>query len=68
MESMPTHQYVEIRNGAYYVAGTRIGLDVIVHEFRDGHSAEAIFDAYPLIGPWPTCMGPSRSYSNTRMR
>jgi uncharacterized protein (DUF433 family) len=50
MEPMPTNQYVEIRNGAYYVAGTRIGLDVIVHEFRDGRSAEAIFDAYASIG------------------
>jgi uncharacterized protein (DUF433 family) len=51
MEPMPTNQYVEIRSGAYYVARTRIGLDVIVHEFRDGRSAEAIFDAYPSIGP-----------------
>jgi uncharacterized protein (DUF433 family) len=50
MEPMPTNQYIEVRNGAYYVAGTRIGLDVIVHEFRDGCSAEAIFDAYPSIG------------------
>ncbi len=50
MEAMPTNQYVEIRNGAYYVAGTRIGLDVIVYEFRDGRTADAIFDAYPSIG------------------
>ncbi len=26
---MPTNEYVEIRNGAYYVAGTRIGLDIV---------------------------------------
>lgn len=50
MESMPTNQYVEVRNGAYYVAGTRIGLDVIVYEFRDGCTADAIFEAYPSIG------------------
>ena len=50
MEPMPANQYVEVRNNAYYVAGTRIGLDVIVYEFRDGRSAEAIFDAYPSIG------------------
>ena len=68
MEPMPTHQYVEIRNGAYYVAGTRIGLDVIVHEFRDGRSAEAIFDAYPSIGSMAKVYGTSRSYWNTRMR
>jgi len=26
---MPANQYVEIRNGGYYLAGTRIGLDVV---------------------------------------
>ncbi len=47
---MPTNEYVEIRNGSYYVAGTRIGLDVVVYDFRAGRSAEAIFEAYPSIG------------------
>ena len=47
---MPANEYVEVRNGGYYVAGTRIGLDVVVYDFRDGRSAEAIFEAYPSIG------------------
>jgi uncharacterized protein (DUF433 family) len=47
---MPANQYVEVRNDCYYVAGTRIGLDVVVYEFRDGRSPEEIFDAYPSIG------------------
>jgi uncharacterized protein (DUF433 family) len=47
---MPTNQYVEVRNGGYYVAGTRIGLDVVAYDFRDGRSADAIFEAYPSIG------------------
>src|SRR5215475_16224796 len=47
---MPSNEYVEIRNGGYYVAGTRIGLDVVVYDFRRGRSAEAIFEAYPSIG------------------
>jgi len=47
---MPTNQYVEVRNGGYYVAGTRIGLDVVTYEFRDGRSPEDIFEAYPSIG------------------
>jgi uncharacterized protein (DUF433 family) len=47
---MSANPYVEFRNGAYYVAGTRIGLDVIAYEFRDGRSAEAIFEAYPAVG------------------
>jgi uncharacterized protein (DUF433 family) len=50
MGTMPTNEYVEIRNGAYYVAGTRIGLDVLVHDFRRGRTVDAIFDSYPSIG------------------
>ena len=45
-----TNEYIELRNGGYYVAGTRIGLDVLVYDFRDGRSADAIFEAYPSIG------------------
>jgi uncharacterized protein (DUF433 family) len=47
---MPVNQYVEVRNEAYYVAGTRIGLDVVTYDFRNGSTAEEIFDAYPSIG------------------
>ena len=47
---MPANQYVEVRNGAHYLAGTRIGLDVVIYEFRDGRSPEEIFEAYPSIG------------------
>jgi uncharacterized protein (DUF433 family) len=47
---MPTNEFVEVRNGGYYVAGTRIGLDVVTYDFRNGRSAEAIFEAYPSIG------------------
>ena len=50
IEMMPTNEYVEVRNGGYYVAGTRIGLDVLVYDFRRGRSAEAIFEAYPSLG------------------
>src|SRR5450432_1314891 len=50
IKMLPTNQYVEVRNGGYYVAGTRIGLDVLVYDFRRGRSAEAIFEAYPSIG------------------
>jgi uncharacterized protein (DUF433 family) len=47
---MLTNEYVEVYNGGYYVAGTRIGLDVVAYDFRRGRSAEAIFEAYPSIG------------------
>jgi len=47
---MLTNEYVEVHNGGYYIAGTRIGLDVVICDFRRGRSAEAIFEAYPSIG------------------
>jgi len=47
---MPANEYIEVSNGGYYVAGTRVGLDVVAYDFRNGRSAEAIFDAYPSIG------------------
>ena len=47
---MPANECIEVRHGGYYVAGTRIGLDVLVYDFRRGRSAEAIFEAYPSIG------------------
>ena len=48
--TMPTNQYVEVRNGGYYVVGTRIGLDVLVYEFRRGAVADDMFRSYPSIG------------------
>jgi uncharacterized protein (DUF433 family) len=47
---LPVNQYIETRNGGYYVAGTRIGLDVVTCAFRRGRTAEDIFRAYPAIG------------------
>jgi hypothetical protein len=35
-------EYVEQRNGGYYVAGTRISLDSVVCSFNEGQSPEAI--------------------------
>jgi hypothetical protein len=47
---MPASCYFETRNGGYYVAESRIGLDVVVNAFRRGRTAEDIFRAYPAIG------------------
>jgi len=47
---MPTSEYIETRNGGYYVAGSRIGLDVVAHAFRRGRTAEDIFRSFPSIG------------------
>jgi uncharacterized protein (DUF433 family) len=51
MSSLPSNEYVEIREGShYYVRGTRIGLDVLIHEFRRGETPESILQTYPSIG------------------
>jgi uncharacterized protein (DUF433 family) len=44
-------EYVEQRNGGYYVAGTRISLDSIVHCFNEGKSPEAIHEDFPVLKP-----------------
>jgi uncharacterized protein (DUF433 family) len=41
--------YVEMREGAYYVAHPRVSLDSIVHAFLRGESAEAIAQALPVL-------------------
>ncbi len=42
-------EYIEQRDGNYYVAGTRISLDSIVHAFRRGESPEAICQNFELL-------------------
>jgi len=45
------HRYVEERDGSYYLAGTLVTLDVIVHAFQDGESPEGILRSFPMAGP-----------------
>src|SRR5437016_11997030 len=42
-------EYIEERNGGYYVAGTRISLDSIVYSFNEGQSPEAIQENFPSL-------------------
>ena len=42
-------QYIEQRDGGYWVAGTRVSLDSIVSAFWSGHTAESIAQAFPLL-------------------
>jgi uncharacterized protein (DUF433 family) len=42
-------EYIEQRNGGYYVAGTRISLDSVVYAFHEGLSPEAIQADFPLL-------------------
>jgi uncharacterized protein (DUF433 family) len=43
-------QYIDQREGGYYITGTRISLDSIVYPFKNGASPEAILRSFPLIG------------------
>lgn len=42
-------QYVEQREGVYWVAGTRVSLDSLVYAFWNGHTAESIAQAFPVL-------------------
>jgi len=42
-------EYVEERNGAYYVAGTRVSLDSIVQCFNEGLSPEANLQEFETL-------------------
>lgn len=42
-------EYIEQRNGNYYVAGTRISLDSLVHAFHRGESPETICQNFELL-------------------
>ncbi len=40
-------EYIEQRNGGYYVAGSRVSLDSVVYCFRSGDSPETIRQNFP---------------------
>lgn len=41
--------YIEYRNDAYWVKGTRISLDSIAYAFQQGLSPESIVQSFPLL-------------------
>ncbi len=42
-------EYVEQRDGGYWIAGSRVSLDSIVYAFLRGASPESIAHSFPLI-------------------
>jgi len=46
---MERREYIEQRNGGYYVSGTRVSLDSIVYSFRGGDSPETIQQNFPTL-------------------
>ncbi|UKO96805.1 DUF433 domain-containing protein [Nostoc sp. UHCC 0870] len=49
MPVVAAKSYVEYRNDAYWVEGTRISLDSVVYAFRGGLSPESIVQSFPLL-------------------
>lgn len=42
-------EYVEQREGAYRISGTRVSLDSIVYAFLRGASPESIAESFPVL-------------------
>ena len=42
-------EYVELKDGAYRVAGTRVLLDCVVYEFQQGSSPEYIQECFSTL-------------------
>ncbi|MEP7353783.1 MAG: DUF433 domain-containing protein [Acidobacteriota bacterium] len=42
-------EYIEERNGGYYVVGSRVSLDSIVYAFNEGLSPDAVQENFPLL-------------------
>jgi hypothetical protein len=43
------NEYVEKRDQAYWVQGTRVSLDSIVYAFLSGQTAESIAQSFPVL-------------------
>ena len=44
-----SNPYVQQREGAYWVVGTRVSLDSIVYAFLSGQTAESIAQSFPVL-------------------
>lgn len=42
-------EYIEERNGGFWIRGSRISLDSIVYAFADGQAPESIARAFPVL-------------------
>lgn len=49
MPVVAAKSYVEYRNEAYWVEGTRISLDSVIYAFRNGSAPETIVQSFPLL-------------------
>jgi uncharacterized protein (DUF433 family) len=49
MPVVAVKSYIEYRNDAYWIEGTRVSLDSIIYAFRQGLSPESIVQSFPLL-------------------
>jgi len=42
-------EYIEKRNGGYYLTGSRVSLESVIYPFLDGASPETIVDEFPTL-------------------
>ena len=42
-------EYIEKRNGGYYLTGSRVSLESVIYPFLDGASPETIVDDFPTL-------------------
>jgi uncharacterized protein (DUF433 family) len=42
-------EYVEARDGGFWIAGTRVSLDSLVYAFLNGQTAESIAQGFPVL-------------------
>jgi uncharacterized protein (DUF433 family) len=42
-------EYIERRDGGFYLIGSRVPLDVIVHEYKNGQPVEGIRQSFPTL-------------------
>jgi uncharacterized protein (DUF433 family) len=55
---LPANEFVEKREGGYYLAGLRMSLDTIAYELREGQTLSEILEAYPaFLGEERTVQG-----------
>src|SRR5215475_6668858 len=58
--------YIEERDGGYYIAGTCISLDSIIHAFQAGESPDEILRSFPMAGPLVKIYGAITFYLENR--
>ena len=46
---MASQEYIEEREGSYYVAGSRVSLASVIYAFREGASPETIRENFPSL-------------------